>query len=93
MEKTKEQVQKEFIGCLKNIADEWSKFSDKTVEERLSGAMFSVLVVLDGESMMPAFKVIPDPHPSDKAFNKENGDDWYPNNIDIAGELHHMWHK
>ena len=93
MEKTKEQVQEEFIRCLKNIAGYWEKLPNKTTKERLEGAMFSVLAVLDGEQpSLPGFQVIPNPHPDDKKFHEKEGEDWYPR-IDIAGTLHNRWHK
>lgn len=91
MEKTKEQIQKEFILCFKNIAGYWEKIPNKTTKERLEGAMFTVLSLLDGCSPpMPGFKVIPNPHSDDKEFYKKEEKDWYPNNVDIAGNLHGM---
>lgn len=36
---------------------------------------------------LPGFKVIPDPHPDDAEFNRSEGSDWWPNDVDIRGDV------
>ncbi len=41
---------------------------------------------------MPGFKVIPDPHPSDRESQASRGENWFPNDCDIAGYLHELFY-
>lgn len=71
----------------------------KTVEERLDGLAFSILVMLDGCSGgMPAFELYPAPHPADKEYCQDQGENWWPqleDLVSIHGEssLHDEWGK
>jgi hypothetical protein len=58
---------------------------------RFEGLAFSLLVILDGGTDLPGFKLSPDPHPSDKEFNQKRGENWFPKDCDIAGELHELF--
>lgn len=62
----------------RGLVDEWSKVKDRDDKGRLMGLLHSFLVVLDGESQLPAFKLIASPHPSDKDYHKDRGEDWWP---------------
>jgi hypothetical protein len=42
---------------------------------------------------LPGFKVIPYPHPDDKPFNQECGENWYSSRVDISGALHELLSK
>lgn len=88
---TKEEVRDKFLNAVKNCVNYWMRIDDKTLEERMTGAVFSILVIIDGESELPGFELSPFPHPSDKKFYKDRGENWYPHDIDIAGELHHRF--
>lgn len=88
-EMTVEQCRAEFLEHVRELARYWKNEQRTSRDEALDGLAFSFLVLLDGASgSMPAFKVIPDPHPTDKAFSKTIGDDWWPDNVDISGGLH-----
>lgn len=53
-----------------------------TAREKLSGLVFSILVIMDGESgQLPGFELKP-----------VKNDDGWPRK-DIAGCLHDQWHK
>lgn len=87
-EKTKVEVQQDFIDRIWYLIEYWEKESRaKTSRDKLEGLAHSILNTLDGCSMLPGFAVIPNPHPDDKQYYIENGEDWYPDNIDIGGEL------
>ena len=97
---TEEEARKKFLEAAKNIIAYWAGHNDSnvpansTTKERLEGCVFSLLVMLDGGNMsMPGFKVIPTPHPNDKAFHKSRGENWWPDDVDIAGSLHEELHK
>jgi hypothetical protein len=70
-----------------------------TSRERLEGLTHSILATLDGCTLaVPSFIVAPHPHPEDKAFHQERGEDWFPENHqieeqikgDIGGCLHEL---
>jgi len=93
---TEEEVRDLFLEVVQSYVKEWSSDSpamrSKTTEERISGAVFSLLVILDGESIdLPGFSVTPLPHPGDEEYHRKRGEKWFPFNIDIAGELHDLW--
>jgi hypothetical protein len=92
---TRDQIQQRFLDHLEDVVyhteheDRWP-----TVREKIRGAIFSVLVAIDGESHLPSFVLSPCPHPSDRAYHEEMGEDYYPeedDECDIAGNLHEQW--
>ena len=81
------------IHFWKNTKLDYEAFPNESdLERRLNGLAFSILVILDGESMIPGFKVIPDPHSDDKQYCIDNNEDWYPDDVDISGCLHEQLH-
>ena len=59
----------------------------------LEGLAHSILVTIDGESTFPQCKLIPSPHKDDKEYSILHKVDYYPENIDISGELHNSWNQ
>jgi len=97
---TSEEVREEFIKHLIKIAKEWDTVKGKTSLEKIEGAIFSTLAVLDGESVeFPPFIVAPNPDKSDRGFHEEQGENWFPENLkakvkyDISGSLHTTFGK
>lgn len=64
---------------------------EKSVKDRLDGLAFSLLVMLDGGTELPGFKVIPDPHPDDRQYHIDEGENWWPDDVDLAGGLHEVF--
>lgn len=92
---TKEEIREKLLSHFRGIVEYWAKEvpDDKTVEERISGAVFSVLSALDGSSVnLPAFKIIPDPHHTDKDYHIDKGENYYPDDVNIGGVLHELYH-
>lgn len=96
------EIRKQFLEHIRGLVNYWDGIPEKTITEKLEGLAFSILVVLDGGAMgLPGFIVAPIPHPSDKQFHVEEGEDYYPDNYeiegrikgDIAGELHELFLK
>jgi hypothetical protein len=56
----------------------WAGVEDRTVEERLSGLLHSILVIIDGQSggFPCALDLVCRPHPEDKAYHIIEGEDW-----------------
>jgi hypothetical protein len=97
---TTEEVRERFLQQVWAYIDYWERDSrTPSVHGKLSGLAFSMLVILDGGSpALPSCIVAPQPHPDDKKYHQENGDNWFPENNDvaikgdIAGCLHEQFH-
>jgi hypothetical protein len=108
-EYTVEEVRKQFLEHIWHLTDYWNKAERAgDQKDRLEGLAFSILSTLDGSSVaIPGFIVAPDApkfilapiaHETDKEYNKEQGENWYPENhnsnvkCDIGGTLHELFH-
>ena len=99
-EKTVDEIRDEFLAHVRSLVTYWNKLdgkdSPRTQKERLEGLAFSIMVLLDGGTMLPGFIVAPCPHESDKEYKISQGEDYYPYNDeknvngDIAGCLHEL---
>lgn len=92
---TEDEVRAKLIEHIEDLIDYWATLPDKTVEDRLHGVAFSILVTLDGESAdLPGFIVAPAPHPDDQEFLRKQGENWFPYSdyskiaCDVSGALH-----
>jgi hypothetical protein len=104
-ELTEEEVRERFLDHLWVMIDYWAAEGERDRKPRrdsLEGLAFSLLAALDGEAAdLPGFIVAPHPHPDDKAFRRDNGEDWFPSNhkldskikADIAGVLHELFYS
>lgn len=90
---TEAEIRKQFLDQLRAYVTYWNGLPDKTPKEKLEGLAFSICVMLDGGSALPGFRVIPSPHPDDRKFHQDEGSNWYPNDVDIAGSLHDEFFK
>lgn len=95
-EYSRDEVQALFLQHARAIVKEWGDYEGKTPEERISGAVFSLLAVIDGSAAdLPGFVLAPDPHPDDAAFRKGRGERWFPappeDACDISGGLHELF--
>lgn len=69
-------------------------------EDKIAGLVFSILVMFDGGTDLPALAIVPTPHPSDEASRKEQGDNWWLDQgeqmdevVSINGtQLHEEWY-
>ena len=92
-EKTKEEVRQEFIDMVKARTHYWATAKgDMTVQERCEGVAFSLMNIFDGTSGLPAFDIVVRPHPADKQFHIDEGDDYYPDGMVINDDcyLHNL---
>jgi hypothetical protein len=69
---------------LKSLQDE--------IKYRIDGAIFSSLAMLDGSTDLPAFDLVPSPHPDDRDYHIQNGDNYY-DGTPISFALHEYWHR
>ncbi len=100
-EMTEDEVRKKFLRYCWSMVEYWDKESRReTTSEKLQGLMHSILSTLDGcATALPGFILAPAPHPDDKEYCEQSGEDWYPQNnenqvkCDIAGCLHELFYN
>jgi hypothetical protein len=75
------------------MAEYWASLTYKTPEERCKGLVFSILVVLDGGNAgFPALDISLSPHPDDKQFHIDQGDNWFESGMIINDcQLHELY--
>jgi hypothetical protein len=89
-EMTPEECRAIFLAHVRLLVEVWaSETRAKTDYDKLEGLAHSILAAIDGCAMgLPAFELVPSPHPDDKQWHADQGEDWWPTDIDIAGDLH-----
>src|SRR3990167_555476 len=87
---TEQEVQAQFIRKVQAYVQYWSHPEIAGgLEYKLGGLALSILALLDGADIeLPGFRVSPTPHEDDRLYHQERGENWYPDYIDIAGDLH-----
>ena len=97
---TEKEVRGRLLKEIHRIVDYWDKVENRSTYEKLNGLAFSILSMLDGGYVdLPSFIVAPRPHESDKNFHKDNGENWFPENLnskiecDLGGTLHEYYAK
>ena len=95
---TKEEVRDMFLKYAKMIASEWANIERDTVEEQIRGAIFSFLVLFDGESSIPfpCLDIVLRPCPEDKKYYKERNENWFEDGMVINDDktcLHDQFYK
>lgn len=91
---TKEEARKMLLKQFAALVNYWSQ-QEGTTQSKMSGLVFSMLNVFDGTSLeMPAFNITPSPHPDDKQFMIDQGENWFDSSVCINDDccLHEEWH-
>ena len=73
--------------------DFWDGCTDVDRREAIEGAVFSVLVALDGDTSFPSVEMTVTPHPDDRAYHEAEGTDYYPERCEFGGGLHEEFYK
>lgn len=99
-ELTTEECREYLLDHIRTMCEYWNEVEERDTLGRLQGLAFSILAALDGCSInIPQFLIIPNPHPDDKQFRQELGENWYPEppeNIEEAslpGLLHEHFYQ
>lgn len=89
-EYTKEEVRKMVLEHMRHLAQYWAIIpKDVTVLERCEGVAFSILNIFDGTSSgLPAFDLVVRPHPDDKQFHIDEGENYMPDGLVINDDCH-----
>jgi hypothetical protein len=92
---TAEEVRDIFLRHIRGIADFWANLPDKSPKERCDGVAFSILNIVDGNTLpLPALDICLSPHPEDKAYNQENGNNWFEEGMVINNcQLHDHYYE
>lgn len=90
---TTKEVREMFLERARKIAEDWGNEAGSK-EKCVAGAVFSILVMLDGEdAMMPAFKVSPICNKNDVLCSIMNGEKYFSEDTNIAGCLHELFYE
>jgi hypothetical protein len=91
-EMTVAECRKALLDHLQVMADFWDR-QPVSRKEAIEGIVFSFLTAIDGGTELPAMILAPIPHPEDKPYAQENGENWWPEDLsDLSdGELHSRW--
>lgn len=99
---TAREIRDQFFAHIESMVDYWDR-QDLPCKGRLEGLVHSIFCMIDGSTMMPAFRIAVDPAPEDRAFYESEGEQWYPcsRDIKLPGDitdrdefleyLHHEW--
>lgn len=99
---TPEEVRERFLNNVIGMIAYWNGEGgsnvpkDSSSRHRLEGLAHSILVMIDGgNGFMPSFDLSPSPHPDDKQYYKDNGENWYePDQVMNDCQLHEeFWAK
>jgi hypothetical protein len=75
------------LDYIRMIASFWATQPNTDKHEVAEGVAFSILVLLDGCTNMPAFDLVLRPHPDDELFCKENNMDWFVDGMVINDDV------
>lgn len=91
---TAEEATEMFLDRIRGLVDYWDGVDKQTTKEKLSGLAFSILTLLDGDTMtLPACYVTLQPHPDDQEFLKGQGDNWFEPATELTWPLHEQFYR
>lgn len=99
---TAEEVHERLLAHARTMALYWATLPDRdpatghplSIRDRCEGVAFSLLVMLDGDSMvLPRVRLALDPHPEDQEFLKGEGENWFEPGQEIEGPFHEFFYK
>lgn len=93
---TPEELRDMLLDHMRGVAAYWADVNpgSMSVKERIEGAMFSTLSMLDGCTMdICAWDLVARPHEDDKEYLRSQGENWIEPGTVISTALHEFWHK
>ncbi len=90
--KTEKETKMEILEYIKTMRNYWIDLPSKSLKERMNGIIFSILVMFDGESDLPAMDIVIRPHEDDRDYNEKYDTNWFPDGLILEdGDLHNLW--
>lgn len=88
---TDEEMLDMFMSGIRNNIKYWALLPDKTIEDRISGAIFSTLCMIDGVSgAFPCcLNLVCDPHQEDKQYCIDNDENYVEDGMVINNTMLH----
>lgn len=65
----------------------------KSIADRCEGVAFSILAMLDGDSMLPGVNLVFQPHEDDKEYHISQGENWIEPGTTVSDTLHEHFHR
>ena len=93
---TKEEAREMMLDHIRVMCEYWAREDRRPdIKDKLNGLAFSILTMLDGETMeLPAMDIVLRPHPDDKAYHQSNGEKWFKDGMVINdAPLHELFYK
>lgn len=90
---TEDEVRDKILSHMRDLARYWSDVEGRTCREKIEGALFSTLSMLDGSGGLCAFKLVACSHPDDKEYLRARNENWIEPGTTIDDCLHEHWHK
>ena len=93
---TKEEMRTRFLDTLRVYAES-VKNNDMEPDDKVDAIIFSILAIFDGVAgapEYPAVDLVLRPHPDDKQYDIEEGEDYIVDGMTINDDvhLHDMWY-
>lgn len=93
--KTPEELRDDFFHVVAALARYWAETAPvESPMARCEGLVFSIMNIFDGTNMtLPAIDLVMHPHPDDKKYCEEEGDDWVAEGTVINADvmMHELW--
>ena len=87
---TEQEMREMFLKNIRDIAKYWDNVERETTLEKIHGAMFSMLNIIDGNAGATpcSFDIVARPHPSDKEYLIDNDEQWVEDGMVINSDCH-----
>ena len=91
---TAEELTAQFLEHIHILVDHWAITDREDIHAKLAGLAFSILAMLDGESLeLPAFDIVARPHESDKDYFIKKGENYIEDGTVLEPWLHEKWYN
>ena len=93
---TADELRDSILEHMRTTAKYWATVEGepRSVQDRIEGALFSTLAMLDGCSIgIVSFDLVARPHPDDKQYHIDREENWVEDGTVISDMLHEHWHK
>lgn len=76
---TAEEARDLLLQAIRDMVTYWDVTAPGTLREKMEGLAYTFCAALDGRvgTTLPRFEIRPIPHPSDRAYHKSEGENWF----------------